>query len=90
MKRLLIKLIRLYQRAFSAFRPAHCRYQPTCSNYALTAITRFGVGRGSLMAIGRILRCQPFVRGGLDPVPDQFTLRRNPLFREDKKSVKKR
>lgn len=84
MKRLLVKAIHFYQRAYSAFTPAQCRYQPTCSNYTVGAIERFGAVRGGLMGIARILRCQPFVKGGLDPVPDKFTLRRNPLFREDK------
>ncbi|WP_338208898.1 membrane protein insertion efficiency factor YidD [Lactiplantibacillus paraxiangfangensis] len=90
MKRLLMKGIRFYQRAFSAFTPSHCRYQPTCSNYALGAVEKFGWFKGGLMGIARVLRCQPLVKGGLDPVPDNFTLRRNPLFREDKTSVKKR
>ncbi|CAM3025279.1 membrane protein insertion efficiency factor YidD [Lactiplantibacillus plajomi] len=90
MKRLLIGFIHFYQRAFSAFSPAHCRYQPTCSNYALEAIQRFGWGKGALMGLARVLRCQPLVKGGLDPVPEKFTLRRNPLFREDKARVKKR
>ncbi|RRK10781.1 membrane protein insertion efficiency factor YidD [Lactiplantibacillus garii] len=90
MKRLLIKGIRFYQRAFSAFTPARCRYQPTCSNYAIGAVEKFGWFKGTLMGLARILRCHPFIKGGLDPVPDKFTLRRNPLFREDRTSVKKR
>ena len=84
MKRMLISSIRWYQRAFSAFTPAHCRYLPTCSAYTIEAIDRFGALKGSLMGAARILRCQPFVKGGFDPVPAKFSLRRNPLTKEEK------
>lgn len=62
--------IRFYQRAISPHLPPSCRYQPTCSEYAVTAITRFGALRGGRMAIWRILRCNPFAKGGYDPVPE--------------------
>ncbi len=52
------------------FLPA-CRYVPSCSEYAMEAVERHGVLRGSLMAAGRLLRCHPFVRGGYDPVPER-------------------
>jgi len=90
MRRLLIKGVRFYQRAFSAFSPAHCRYYPTCSTYTIDAINHFGALKGSLMGIARILRCQPFVKGGFDPVPAHFSLRRNPQFKEEVTDVKKR
>lgn len=70
MKRLLIAVVRFYQKAISPHLPASCRYHPTCSQYALTALTRYGALRGSWMAIKRILRCNPFSRGGYDPVPE--------------------
>lgn len=69
MKRLLLYLIRWYQRHLSPLLGSHCKYLPTCSQYAVEAIERHGAFRGSLMAIWRILRCNPFSRGGYDPVP---------------------
>ena len=69
MKRLLLYLIRWYQRQLSPLLGSHCKYLPTCSQYAVEAIERHGAFRGSLMAIWRILRCNPFSRGGYDPVP---------------------
>ena len=71
MKRLLILLIRFYQQGISPFKPPCCKYYPTCSNYALQAIERFGALKGSLLALYRILRCNPFSRGGYDPVPEK-------------------
>ncbi|WP_461240400.1 membrane protein insertion efficiency factor YidD [Paucilactobacillus sp. N302-9] len=73
---ILIKMIKWYQKNISAFRPATCRYQPTCSNYMIEAIERYRLA-GILMGLARILRCHPFVKGGLDPVPDHFSLKRN-------------
>lgn len=70
MSRLMIRLVRFYQRAISPYLPASCRYQPTCSQYALTALARFGALRGGWMAFTRILRCNPFSKGGYDPVPE--------------------
>lgn len=57
--------------------PAHCRYYPTCSSYTLQAMRRFGNVRGIIMGFFRILRCQPFVKGGYDPVPKHFSIHRN-------------
>ena len=48
-----------------------CRFEPTCSNYAIIAIERFGVVKGSYLTIKRVLRCNPFCRGGFDPVPEK-------------------
>ena len=69
MKRVLLALVRFYRRAISPFRPACCRYTPTCSQYALVAIEKYGALKGGWMAFRRILRCNPFHKGGYDPVP---------------------
>ena len=89
MKRLLILLIRFYQQAISPFKQPCCKYYPTCSNYALEAIERFGALKGSLLALYRILRCNPFGRPGLDPVPPRGKWRNDPPTpaRPDKPSV---
>ncbi|WP_422404470.1 membrane protein insertion efficiency factor YidD [Mammaliicoccus sp. JADD-157] len=69
MKKLFIKLIRLYQRYISPLTPPTCRFHPTCSNYAIEAISEYGVLKGTWLAIKRILKCHPFHPGGFDPVP---------------------
>ena len=61
-------LLRGYKLVASPWLPASCRYVPTCSEYAMEAIERYGVLRGSWMGLRRILRCHPFVKGGYDPV----------------------
>ncbi|MBQ1876039.1 MAG: membrane protein insertion efficiency factor YidD [Selenomonas sp.] len=69
MQRLLLLLIRFYRTWLSPLKPPSCRYIPTCSEYALIAITRYGARRGGWLALKRILRCHPFHKGGYDPVP---------------------
>lgn len=64
-----LALIRLYQMSLSRVIGGACRFYPTCSHYAYQAIFKFGLLKGGLMAAWRLLRCQPFVRGGYDPVP---------------------
>ena len=78
MKRLLLALIRFYQTSISPHTRPSCRFTPTCSQYAMTAIQRFGAWRGGWMALWRILRCNPFCKGGYDPVPEDAvtTIRR--------------
>lgn len=73
MRTLLCLLIRVYQRAVSPFFPPACRFVPTCSSYALEAVTTYGALKGSLLAAWRILRCHPFCKGGYDPVPPKTT-----------------
>lgn len=70
MKRLLLALLRVYQWAISPLLGPHCRFHPTCSQYAVEAIDRFGVWRGGWLALRRLLKCHPWCEGGLDPVPD--------------------
>ena len=69
MKKLLIKLIRLYQKYISPMKRTKCPYIPTCSQYALEAIEKYGALKGGWLAFRRILRCNPFHKGGYDPVP---------------------
>jgi uncharacterized protein len=69
LQRALIGGIRFYRKALSPLKPPVCRFEPTCSAYALEAIERYGSLRGGWLALRRILRCQPFCRGGYDPVP---------------------
>jgi len=57
-------------------KPPSCRFTPTCSNYAVEALERFGIFKGLLLSVWRILRCNPFNKGGEDPVPTEFTIRR--------------
>jgi putative membrane protein insertion efficiency factor len=70
-KKLFLKLIEFYQKVISPRHPPCCKYFPTCSAYAKEAIERFGALKGGLLAIWRILRCNPFSRGGYDPVPEK-------------------
>lgn len=67
-KRVALYTLKAYKRILSPLFPPACRYVPTCSEYAMEAIDRFGVIRGAFMAIWRLLRCHPFAHGGYDPV----------------------
>lgn len=67
--RLLMRVVRGYKRYISPLLPDACIYSPTCSEYALEAIEKYGAARGGWLAFRRILRCNPFHRGGFDPVP---------------------
>ncbi|HLQ65547.1 MAG TPA: membrane protein insertion efficiency factor YidD [bacterium] len=69
MGRLLVFLIRVYQRGISRFTPPTCRFYPSCSAYAAEAVSRYGPWRGTRLAVRRLLRCHPFHSGGYDPVP---------------------
>jgi putative membrane protein insertion efficiency factor len=74
MRRLAAFLIRLYQWSVSPLLGPRCRFYPSCSQYALEAITRFGLLRGGWLALTRLSRCHPFHPGGFDPVPQQGPL----------------
>ena len=70
MKKLLLAIIRFYQRAISPWFPARCRFRPTCSTYAMEAIQKHGARKGSWLALKRFCRCHPFSkRDPYDPVP---------------------
>ena len=71
MKKILLQLIRFYRKNISPRTGPKCKYYPTCSQYGLEAIERFGAFKGGLMTVWRILRCNPFSKGGFDPVPEK-------------------
>lgn len=70
MKHFLLFMIRFYRRMISPHTRPSCRFIPTCSEYAETAVRRFGAVRGGGMAVKRIMRCNPLSKGGYDPVPE--------------------
>jgi putative membrane protein insertion efficiency factor len=69
MKWLALKTIRGYQRWISPVLPPSCKYHPSCSEYGYQAIAKYGIIRGGAMTVWRVLRCNPFSKGGYDPVP---------------------
>jgi uncharacterized protein len=71
LRRLAVAPIRLYQRLISPMVGQRCKYYPSCSEYAVQAIRRFGIVRGLVLAAWRLLRCNPWSHGGFDPVEDQ-------------------
>lgn len=71
MKQITIFMIRCYQWVFSPFVGMHCRFNPSCSHYAIQAIDRFGAIKGCYLAARRLLRCHPWHEGGHDPVPER-------------------
>ena len=78
LRELLLLPLHLYRRAISPALGPHCRYHPTCSEYAVEAVRTYGVARGSLLAAWRVLRCNPWSRGGVDPVARQTAFRPRP------------
>ncbi|HEY8732658.1 MAG TPA: membrane protein insertion efficiency factor YidD [Candidatus Limnocylindria bacterium] len=66
-----LAILRFYKAKISPALPPACRYTPTCSEYAIEAVERYGPMRGSAMAVRRVLSCNPFARGGYDPVPQR-------------------
>jgi putative membrane protein insertion efficiency factor len=79
MKNILRKIflipIHFYRKFISPLKPPCCRYYPTCSTYAVQAVERFGIIRGTMLAAWRILRCNPWSKGGIDYVPQEFPLK---------------
>jgi putative membrane protein insertion efficiency factor len=71
MRQFLIFTLRAYRYLISPFLGSHCRFYPSCSSYAETAVRRFGAVRGSWLALQRLSRCHPWHEGGVDPVPEQ-------------------
>ncbi|WP_047985224.1 membrane protein insertion efficiency factor YidD [Ornithinibacillus californiensis] len=71
MKYILIGLIKFYRSAISPFTPSTCRFYPTCSEYGLEAVRKFGAFKGGYLTIRRISKCHPFHPGGVDYVPDK-------------------
>ena len=69
MRKFLILSIKFYQKWISPLKPPTCRFIPTCSNYAITAIERYGIIKGGVLAVKRLLKCHPFHKSGYDPVP---------------------
>ncbi|MBR1969430.1 MAG: membrane protein insertion efficiency factor YidD [Clostridia bacterium] len=69
MKNVLIKIIMLYRRYISPIKKPCCRFMPTCSEYAIEALRKYGFIKGLYLSVKRILRCNPFCKGGYDPVP---------------------
>ena len=69
MKKILIALIQLYRKYISPLKRTKCPYTPTCSEYGLEAVQKYGALKGGFLAVWRILRCNPFSTGGYDPVP---------------------
>jgi uncharacterized protein len=70
--------VRLYQRAISPAIPRRCKYHPTCSEYAITAVREYGILRGAVLAAWRLLRCNPWSHGGVDFVEDQRLFAQRP------------
>ncbi|WLR55967.1 membrane protein insertion efficiency factor YidD [Mesobacillus subterraneus] len=77
LKKAFIAIIRFYQVVISPLKPPTCRFYPTCSHYGLEAIKRFGPFKGGWLTIVRILKCQPFHPGGMDPVPEEWSSKKN-------------
>ncbi|WP_173916408.1 membrane protein insertion efficiency factor YidD [Halobacillus sp. Marseille-Q1614] len=71
MKQIFIALITFYRKWISPMTPPSCRFQPTCSEYGIEALKRFGFFKGSYLTVKRILKCHPFHKGGFDPVPNK-------------------
>lgn len=74
MRKVILGMIRFYQKYISPLKPPTCRFEPTCSTYTYQAVERFGVFKGLLLGFWRVLRCNPLSKGGEDPVPTEFRI----------------
>jgi uncharacterized protein len=81
LRTLVVAPVRVYQRAISPALPRRCKYHPSCSEYAVQAVKRFGVLRGAILAVWRLLRCNPWSHGGVDFPEDQTLFRPRPAAR---------
>lgn len=66
--------VKIYKKVISPMKPACCRYYPSCSSYMVMAVEKHGIIKGTVLGIWRLLRCNPYARGGVDYVPDKFDL----------------
>ncbi len=83
MRKLLLLLVKGYQRVVSPLTPPRCRFQPTCSHYALDALEQHGAVKGAWLTLKRLGKCHPLHPGGWDPVPDPKTGKKAPLYDDD-------
>ncbi|PCM44100.1 membrane protein insertion efficiency factor YidD [Marinobacter sp. ANT_B65] len=81
MRNLLLLPVRFYQYAISPLMASHCRHYPTCSQYAVEAISHYGSLKGSYLSVKRLLRCHPWAEGGYDPVPGTVPSRQEKVIR---------
>ncbi|MDY0396460.1 membrane protein insertion efficiency factor YidD [Virgibacillus halophilus] len=89
MKYILIGIIRFYQKFISPVKPPSCRFYPTCSQYGMEAVKRFGALKGGYLAIKRILKCHPFHPGGVDLVPEKRKTSQEGVDRFEYRSIGK-
>lgn len=75
--KIMLSIIKVYQKVISPLAPPTCRFYPTCSHYGVEAIKRFGAFKGGWLTIKRISKCHPFYPGGMDPVPEKETAKKD-------------
>ena len=84
MKYIFIYIVKFYRKFISPLLPDSCRYYPSCSQYSIEALQKHGAFKGSILSSWRILRCNPFSRGGVDEVPESFTAYFGDYFTKDR------
>lgn len=90
MKKLFIFLINIYRKFISPYKMPCCKYYPTCSGYAAEAVEKHGVLKGSVLIVSRLLRCNPWSMGGIDPVPEKFDIFHKSAVSRKKYELKKK